>query len=138
MKRSSADYIAEFQSVRLDCSGLPEAEEMEMFIHGLHPQIMKLMVTKTPSPKQEATELAHNFNDTKERIDRTRCAGDENRGRMNTAAGRLLTPRRRGAPLGRTGLTTAGSIRVPSVPEVREKGIDGYKNVDLSARPRSA
>lgn len=81
MTASLEEYIAEFNRLRLDCMGLSVAEEVEMFIDGLHPEIMKLMATKTPATKEEAIELAHMFNDTRERIDRWRRAGNESRGK---------------------------------------------------------
>lgn len=56
-------------------------EEVEIFVEALHPEIMKLVATKAPANKEEAIELAHAFNDTRERIDRGRRAGNESRGR---------------------------------------------------------
>lgn len=79
MTGSLEEYIAEFNRVRLDCAGLPPGEEIEMFVDGLHPEIMKLMATQSPSTKEEAIELAHTFNYTRERIDRWRRAGGESR-----------------------------------------------------------
>lgn len=79
MTGSLEDYIAEFNRVSLDCVGLPAAEEIEMFVDGLHPEIMKLMATQFPATKEEAIELAHAFNHTRERIERWRRANNEER-----------------------------------------------------------
>lgn len=46
------------------------AEKVEMFIDALHPQSLKLLVTKRSAAQQEVIELAHTFNNKREGIDR--------------------------------------------------------------------
>lgn len=73
-------YIGEFYRVRLACIVSPAAEEMGMLVDGLHPEIIKLMGTKSPAREEEAVELLLTFNDTKDRINRWSRAGNEDRG----------------------------------------------------------
>lgn len=129
MTGSLEDYIAEFNRVSLDCVGLPAAEEIEMFVDGLHPEIMKLMATQFPATKEEAIELAHTFNHTRERIERWRRAGNEERTgghNRHSSFGRSVYGR---GGTGRTGQGGAGYTT---------RGQEGWKNSNKRGEVKEA
>lgn len=66
-------------------SGLSVGGEV-VIVDGLHEETTELVAIKSPATKEEATELAHTFDDTRERINDGGAHGRKTEGTMTTKA----------------------------------------------------